>query len=215
MKVMRSCRLRASKAPPAGCTSRCTAASKTPAPSDGFSSSRPGITPGPTLTASSCSTRRASPFLPFNPNACWDWWSYIDHDDGYVTKAGLQIAAIKSMLDALTAGGGARPPTLPGQTGVPAEMIVTDSSDTAAALAWTPVQGASSYRIWRPGADNVFRTVGETQGPSYGDHGLAPATPYAWQVTAVVGGIEQPPSPSTRASTRPTSPRCDTPGSCQ
>jgi len=115
----------------------------------------------------------------------------------------------------MTAGGGARPPTLPGQTGVPAEMIVTDSSDTAAALAWTPVQGASSYRIWRAGADNVFRTVGETQGPSYGDHGLAPATPYAWQVTAVVGGIEQPPSPSARASTRPTSPRCDTPGSCQ
>jgi poly(3-hydroxybutyrate) depolymerase len=158
---------------------------------------------------------KASPFLPFNPSACWDWWSYIDHDDGYVTKAGLQIAAIKSMLDALTAGGGARPPALPGQTGVPAEMIVTDSSDMAAALAWTPVQGASSYRIWRAGADNVFRTIGETQGPSYGDHGLAPATPYAWQVTAVVGGIEQPPSPTARASTRPTPPRCDTPGSCQ
>jgi hypothetical protein len=111
--------------------------------------------------------------------------------------------------------GGARPPALPGQTGVPAEMIVTDSSDMAAALAWTPVQGVSSYRIWRAGADNVFRTIGETQGPSYGDHGLAPATPYAWQVTAVVGGIEQPPSPTARASTRPTPPRCDTPGSCQ
>jgi hypothetical protein len=94
-------------------------------------------------------------------------------------------------------------------------MIVTDSSDMAAALAWTPVQGVSSYRIWRAGADNVFRTIGETQGPSYGDHGLAPATPYAWQVTAVVGGIEQPPSPTARASTRPTPPRCDTPGSCQ
>jgi hypothetical protein len=99
------------------------------------------------------------------------------------------------MLDALTAGGGARPPTLPGQTGVPAEMIVTDSSDTAAALAWTPVQGASSYRIWRPGADNVFRTVGETQGPSYGDHGLAPATPYAWPQWSAASSNHPRPAP--------------------
>jgi hypothetical protein len=95
----------------------------------------------------------------------------------------------------------------------PADMPIEQSPRFY--MAWTPVQGASSYRIWRAGADNVFRTIGETQGPSYGDHGLAPATPYAWQVTAVVGGIEQPPSPSARASTRPTPPRCDTPGSCQ
>ena len=32
---------------------------------------------------------KASPFAPVNPDGCWDWWSYIDHDDGYVTKSGL------------------------------------------------------------------------------------------------------------------------------
>jgi len=106
---------------------------------------------------------KVSPFLPFNPKGCWDWWSYIDHDDGYVTKAGLQIAAIKAMLDALTAAGGSPPTPPPEQGGVPAELIVTDTSDTAAALAWTPVAGASSYRVWRAGADEVFRAVAETQ----------------------------------------------------
>jgi hypothetical protein len=157
---------------------------------------------------------KASPFAPVNPDGCWDWWSYIDHDDGYVTKSGLQIAAIKAMLDALTAGGGPPPASLPEQDGVPAELIVTDTSDTAAALAWTPVAGASSYRVWRAGADSVFRAVGETQGPSYGDHELVPDTSYAWQVTALVGGIEQSPSLSAKAATRPAPARCDAPGTC-
>ena len=44
-----------------------------------------------------------SSLLPFNPQACWDWWSYVDHRDSYVTKAGPQIRTIKAMLDALTA----------------------------------------------------------------------------------------------------------------
>ena len=155
---------------------------------------------------------KVSAFLPFNPNACWDWWSYIEHDDGYVTKSGLQIAAIKTMLNALTAGAAAQPG--PSEGGDPAELIVTDTSDTAAALAWTPVAGATSFHIWRAGADNTFRVVGETLGPSYADQGLAPATPYAWQVTALVGGIEQPASSIARASTRATPPVCNTPGTC-
>ena len=133
---------------------------------------------------------KVSAFLPINPNACWDWWSYIEHDDGYVTKSGLQIAAIKAMLNALTAGAKGLTPG-PSEGGDPAELIVTDASDTAAALAWTPVAGATSYRIWREDTDGTFRVVGETQGPSYADQGLAPATPYAWKVTALIGGIEQ------------------------
>jgi poly(3-hydroxybutyrate) depolymerase len=157
---------------------------------------------------------KPSPFLPYNPKGCWDWWSYIDHDDGYVTKAGLQIAAIKAMLDALTAGGGSSPAPPPEPGDAPAELIVTDTSDTAAALAWTPVAGASSYRVWRARPDGMFEAVAEIQGPSYGDHGLAPATSYAWQVTATVGGIERSPSPSAHATTRPRPVPCHTPGTC-
>jgi poly(3-hydroxybutyrate) depolymerase len=157
---------------------------------------------------------KASPFLPLNPEGCWDWWSYIDHGDDYVTKVGGQIVAIKAMLDALTAGGGAPPAPPPRQGEAAAELIVTDTSDTAAALAWTAVTGASSYRIWRAGADGMFQAVAETVGLSHADHGLTPATPYAWRVTARVGGSERSPSPSARATTRPTPAACGTPGRC-
>jgi len=54
------------------------------------------------------SANTVSSFLPFNPQACWDWWSYVNHSDSYVTKSGSQIRAIKAMLDALTARRGAR-----------------------------------------------------------------------------------------------------------
>jgi hypothetical protein len=156
---------------------------------------------------------KSSPFWPYNPKGCWDWWSYINHEDGYVTKAGLQIAAIKAMLDALTAGGASSAP-LPDQGDAPAKLVVTDTSDTAAALAWTPVAGASRYRVWRAGADGVFSPAGATDGLSYGDHGLAPATSYAWQVTAILDGSESSPSPIARAATWPSPVPCEKPGSC-
>ena len=41
---------------------------------------------------------------PPNPLACWDWWGYLAQDDGYFTKSGRQIMALKAMLDDLTAG---------------------------------------------------------------------------------------------------------------
>jgi poly(3-hydroxybutyrate) depolymerase len=47
---------------------------------------------------------KPSLLVPFNPEACWDWWSYIDHGDNYVSKSGAQIRTIKAMLDALTVG---------------------------------------------------------------------------------------------------------------
>src|SRR6516225_1001038 len=69
-------------------------------------SKTPGITPGRTLTISSSlyPQTRSSSLVPSNPQACWDWWSYVDHTDSYVTKSGAQIRTIKAMLDALTAG---------------------------------------------------------------------------------------------------------------
>ena len=156
----------------------------------------------------------SSPFRPANPNGCWDWWSYVDHSDRYVTKAGLQIAAIKAMLDALTSGAATPPARPPEDAGVPTELVATDTSDTAAALAWTPVAGASGYRVHRAGADGTFRPVGEALGPSYSDHGLAPATSYAWRVTAIVGDSERPPSPAAHATTRQTPAPCHAPGTC-
>ncbi len=38
------------------------------------------------------------PYL--NPDGCWDWWGYTD--EKYATKQGMQIAAVRAMVDALT-----------------------------------------------------------------------------------------------------------------
>lgn len=46
---------------------------------------------------------RSSNVAPLNPLGCWDWWGYTGED--YATKSGAQIAAVRSMLDALIDAG--------------------------------------------------------------------------------------------------------------
>jgi hypothetical protein len=60
--------------------------------------------------------------------------------------------------------------------------MVTDTSDTGAALAWSPIGGASVYRVWRAGPDDAFDPVGNVAGPSYGDSGLTSQSLYRWRV---------------------------------
>lgn len=36
---------------------------------------------------------------PMNPQGCWDWWGYTGHE--YLTKNGIQIVAVKRMLERL------------------------------------------------------------------------------------------------------------------
>ncbi len=149
-----------------------------------------------------------------NPQACWDWWGYVTHSDSYVTKSGSQIKAIKSMLDALTAGArpAAQTAAAPGES--PERLVVTDVSDTAADLAWTPVAGADAYNISRAGADGVFAPQGSVSGPSFADSGLQPSTSYRWRVTAVAAGAEGPPSPEAVATTGSKPIPCDDAGAC-
>jgi poly(3-hydroxybutyrate) depolymerase len=154
-----------------------------------------------------------SSLLPSNPQACWDWWSYVDHEDGYVTKSGAQIKVIKAMLDALTAR--ATPVTVAASaSAAPAALTVVDSSDSSADLAWTPTAATTAYRVSRAGADGQFAAVGDVTGPSFGDSGLTPQSSYRWRVSAITGGVEGPASNEATATTRPTPPPCDTPGSC-
>jgi hypothetical protein len=156
----------------------------------------------------------SSSYLPSNPEACWDWWSYVDHEDSYITKSGSQIRTIKAMLDALTAG--AMPVTITAAVAgvAPNELTVTDTSDTGAALAWAPVDGATTYRVWRAGANGAFAPVGDIGGPSFGDSGLTPQSSYRWRVSVILNGVEGPTSAEAAASTRPTPQPCDSPGSC-
>ena len=110
-------------------------------------------------------------FPSLNPEACWDWWSYVTHNENYVAKPGLQIKSIKAMLDALT-GGQPAPQDPPAPGTAPTALIITDTSDSGAALAWKPVAGADSYNVMRAEADGAFAPVGSIVGPSYGDSGL-------------------------------------------
>jgi poly(3-hydroxybutyrate) depolymerase len=154
-----------------------------------------------------------SSFLPFNPQACWDWWSYVDHQDSYVTKSGSQIKTIKAMLDALTAR--ATPAaTTAAAAPPPNTLTVLDTSDSSADLAWPRQEGQSAYRVWRAGADGQFSAVGTVEGWSFADTGLTPRSAYRWRVAAVVNGVEGPPSNEAAATTRATPAPCDHPGSC-
>ena len=42
---------------------------------------------------------KSSKLAPMNPLGCFDWWGYTD--SGYATKAGAQIAALKSLIDSM------------------------------------------------------------------------------------------------------------------
>ncbi len=156
----------------------------------------------------------SSPYLPANPQACWDWWSYVDHQDSSVTNTAAQNTAIKAMLDALTAAAKTATAAAPPPGTAPGALTVFDTSDTGADLVWVARGGATAYRVWRAGADGQFAAVGDVVGPSFGDSGLAPQSTYRWRVTAIVGGTEGPASNETAAITRSTPAPCDSPGSC-
>ncbi|MGA9598702.1 MAG: PHB depolymerase family esterase [Methylocystis sp.] len=157
----------------------------------------------------------ASPFSPLNPDACWDWWGYVNHTDQYITKSGKQIRTIKAMLDALTSG--AKPATA-ATAAVPAAapdaLAVIDTSDTSADLVWAAVKGATAYKVSRAGVDGPFADVGFVTGPSFGDAGLTPKSTYRWRVSAMVDGVEGPASNAVSGVTRSTPAPCDNPGSC-
>ena len=151
--------------------------------------------------------------LPFNPQACWDWWGYADMNDRYVTKTGAQIMAIKAMLDALTTPNAPAPTSPSSSGGAPDNMTITDLSDTSADIVWAPVTGATAYRVSRAGENGVFAAIGDVAAPGFGDSGLMPHSSYRWHVATVLNGVEGPPSADVVATTR-TTPVCATPGAC-
>jgi poly(3-hydroxybutyrate) depolymerase len=157
---------------------------------------------------------KSGSYSPYNPDACWDWWSYIDHKDSYVTKAGSQIKALKAMLDALTTGAGTPTDAAAISPIAPEGLAAVDLSDNGADLVWYPVPGATGYEVWRADAGGDFRKIADVIGASFGDSGLAPQSTYRWHVSAVVNGAEGPASVDISATTRRAPPLCSQPGSC-
>ena len=149
-----------------------------------------------------------------NPLACWDWWSYVNHADSYVTKSGPQIRTIKAMLNALTAGATPAAAAPAASNAPPSGLAVIDTTDTGVALAWKAVEGVTTYRVRRADDAQPFTVVADVAGPSFGDSGLAAKSRYRWRVSAIVNGVESPPSDEVVATTRSTPAPCENPGAC-
>lgn len=94
------------------------------------------------------------PVLPSNPQGCWDWWGYNDEFDSegrYATKKGLQIAAVRRMLERLagTPNPTNLPPSVAAEFGPPRRLVVGDFTDRQVALRWDAVGQAAGYNIYR------------------------------------------------------------------
>ena len=132
-------------------------------------------------------------------NSCWDWWGYDSAN--YAKKSGPQMAAIKAMLTKLGSGSGGGTAALPAPTGVG----TSGASNTAMAIAWAGVTGASGYNVYRGGSQvNPALVTGTT----FTDTGLVAGTTYSWTVAAVdatgaVGAMSAAASGTTTGTTTP------------
>lgn len=139
-----------------------------------------------------------------NPNACWDWLGWYGND--FSQKSGVQMAAIKAMVDKVSGGsGGTQPPTT-----LPAPTNLTASGATASSMliGWGAVTGAAGYNVYR-GSTKV--TASAVTATSYTDSGLAAGTSYTWTVRAVdSAGAEGAASAPVSASTTGTTATCTT-----
>jgi len=158
------------------------------------------------------------PSLPVNPQGCWDWWGYNDFFDSqgkYATKEGLQIAAVRRMLDRLA--GGAASPTLStpaGTFGPPSDLSIGDATHRQVLLRWRHVTDAVGYDVYRankaggPYAKQANRAP--IAGTTFVDSGLTPRTEYFYVVKAVgPTGAESTASSEARITTAMRPPPCD------
>ncbi|MGZ5269632.1 MAG: extracellular catalytic domain type 2 short-chain-length polyhydroxyalkanoate depolymerase [Ramlibacter sp.] len=113
-----------------------------------------------------------------NGNGCWDWIGW--YGNNFAQKAGVQMAAIKKMVDQVSSGSGSGG----GSTGLPAPTGVATSGATTSTMviSWQAVTGAASYNVFRGG--NKVNALAVT-GTSYTDSGLSPGTTYSWTVAAL------------------------------
>lgn len=127
---------------------------------------------------------------PNNGLGCWDWWGYDSAE--YARKTGPQMLATKRMVERIT--GGYAP------VAAPSDLAATRTSASSVRLAWTPVQGAAGYRLYRNGAALTADSVAEAQ---FTDKNLQRDASYTYAVRAVapngnVGPASVPVTVSTR-----------------
>lgn len=134
-----------------------------------------------------------------NPNGCWDWVGW--YGANFDTRDGIQIKAVKKMMDRIASGY----ITLPTPTG----LAVTGSSNTSVSLAWNAVSGASGYNVYRNGSKVNSSLVSAT---AYTDNGLLSGTSYSYTVKAAnASGAESGASASVNGTTTGTPPAVPAP----
>lgn len=134
-----------------------------------------------------------------NPNGCWDWIGW--YGSNYAQRAGLQVGAIKAMVDQLSSGQGGGGDLLPAPTGV----VTSGATSSSMVISWQAVAGAVAYNVYRDGSIVNGEAVTFT---AYTDSGLAAATTYAWSVAAVdAAGTQGTVSPTASGTTVRSSPR--------
>ncbi|MBS0641698.1 MAG: hypothetical protein JSS43_17685 [Proteobacteria bacterium] len=152
-----------------------------------------------------------------NPEACWDWWGYLDRDPSsdprFLTKDGPQIATLKRMVDRLTSGA-----LSPASVVLPARqtLVVNDVSDTAVALAWTEVPHAMRYEVFRGSGDSEdMASIGFVSGLSFSDSGLRPKSMFRYQVRPILAAGPGAFTDIVTARTQGKPPVCAEPGTCR
>ncbi len=142
-------------------------------------------------------------------NSCWDWWGYDNAN--YAKKSGPQMAAIKAMVDQLSAGATTPPPPPPAALPAPTNIVTSNASASAMTISWTAVSGAASYNVYRNGNKTNALPVTAL---SFNDTGLAAATTYSWTVKAAdangVEGAESVAASGTTTGTPPPTATCYT-----
>ncbi len=120
-------------------------------------------------------------------NSCWDWWGYDSAN--YAKKSGPQMAAIKAMVNQVSAGGSTTtPPATTPTLAAPTGLATSSATTSTMKLTWNALSGAASYNVYRNSNKTNALPVSAT---TFTDSGLAAATQYTWTVKGVDGsGLE-------------------------
>ena len=121
--------------------------------------------------------------------------------DYRVTAVGVGGESAPSTVVTATPTAEPQPPAPPA---APAGLEVS-AGDGSVSLSWSPVTGATGYRVQRSAAGaGSFTVVGEVTSPSFVDGEVTNGTAYDYRVTAVGVGGES--APSTVVTATPTAP---------
>jgi poly(3-hydroxybutyrate) depolymerase len=138
--------------------------------------------------------------MPFNPNGCWDWWGFTG--PRYATREGVQVKAIKAMVDRL-ASGTPRAAGAGAAAGLPA---VAEAGARAVAITWNTVPGAAGYEL--EGGGHRVLADPRTRSAALDDLTAATAVKVRWRALDTTG--RELAAAQLPAATLPLPPRCDT-----